>query len=198
MDKNKLLKTNDAAHYLGVSRSSLTNWIKQGLISGGVTPGGHYRFTIAELDEFAVRRGLTRSGGAAPAVSAEEEPVKILVVDDDEAFREFVHDALEEFQGYELREAGDGLQGAMLIGSWRPDLLILDIRMPNMNGTELLKLIRQDEANSGMRVIIASAHLSPELKGELEALSADILLDKPVRLAKLVAAIQKMADLNLA
>ena len=131
-------------------------------------------------------------------LSAEEEPVKILVVDDDEAFREFVHDALEEFQGYELREAGDGLQGAMLIGSWRPDLLILDIRMPNMNGTELLKLIRQDEANSGMRVIIASAHLSPELKGELEALSADILLDKPVRLAKLVAAIQKMADLNLA
>ena len=69
MDKNKLLKTNDAAHYLGVSRSSLTNWIKQGLISGGVTPGGHYRFTIAELDEFAVRRGLTRSGGAAPSIT---------------------------------------------------------------------------------------------------------------------------------
>lgn len=193
--ENKLLKTNEAAQYLGVSRSSLANWIKQGLISGGVTPGGHYRFTIQELEAFAARRGL-----ALPPRDPAEEPhkIRILVVDDDDSFREFVHDALEAFSGYELREAGDGLKGAMLIGSWNPELVILDIRMPSMNGTELLRLIRENPESAGARVLIASAHLSPELKEELAGLKPDLLLDKPVRLAKLVGAIQKLADLDLA
>lgn len=193
--ENKLLKTNEAAQYLGVSRSSLANWIKQGLISGGVTPGGHFRFTIPELNAFAARRGLTIP---ARTPDAESRDVRILVVDDDESFREFVHDALEEFSGYELREAEDGLKGAMLIGSWHPELVILDIRMPSMNGPELLRLIRENPESAATHVLIASAHLSPELREELAPLKPDLLLDKPVRLAKLVGAIQKLADLDLA
>ena len=74
----------------------------------------------------------------------------------------------------------------------------LDIRMPNMDGVELLKLIRENPETADMNVIIASAHLSPELKSDLEKLHADIVMEKPVRLAKLVGAIQKLADLELA
>ncbi len=199
--ENKLLKTNEAAQYLGVSRSSMANWIKQGLISGGATPGGHFRFTIQELDEFAARRGLTvhppQEKKAKAGETVQSGPVRILVVDDDEAFREFVRDALEEFKGYELHEACDGLQGAMEIGSWNPELVILDIRMPSMNGAELLRLIRQNPKTENMHILIASAHLSPELKAELEVLNPDMFLDKPVRLAKLVGAIQKSVNLDL-
>ena len=195
MDGNaKFLKTNEAAKYLGVSRSSLTNWIRQGLLSGGVTPGGHYRFTMEELDDFARKRGLVPSS----AVPAERETVRILIVDDDEAFREFVSDALSVFAGYELREASDGMKGAMLIGSWKPDLIILDIRMPNMNGEELLSLIRENPETADANVLIASAHLSPELSAELEKREPDAILEKPIHLAKLVATVQKLVDLRLA
>jgi len=195
MDGNaKFLKTNEAAKYLGVSRSSLTNWIRQGLLSGGVTPGGHYRFTLEELDDFARKRGLVPSS----AVPAERETVRILIVDDDEAFREFVSDALSVFAGYELREASDGMKGAMLIGSWKPDLIILDIRMPNMNGEELLSLIRENPETADANVLIASAHLSPELSAELEKREPDAILEKPIHLAKLVATVQKLVDLRLA
>lgn len=201
MDKNKLLKTNEAAKYLGVSRSSLTNWIKQGLIGGGATPGGHYRFTVSDLDAFAEKRGLAKPSGASAAAEETErdgDTVRLLVVDDDDAFREFVHDALEVFSSYELRDAEDGMKGALLIGSWKPDLVILDIRMPNMNGMELLKLMHENPATAGTHVIVASAHLSPELKKEVEDMGVDIVLEKPVHLVKLVASIQKLVDLELA
>lgn len=189
MENQKLLTTNEAAKYLGVSRSSLSNWIRQGQLNGGVTPGGHYRFTTEELDEFAKKRGLQ---------PAARENSRILVIDDDEAFREFVTDALSDFTGYQIRTAGDGMKGALLVGSWKPDLIVLDIRMPQMNGQELLTLIRENPESADTSVVIASAHLSPELTAELETLAPDAILEKPVRLAKFVAAIQKLLDLPLA
>ena len=191
MDK-KFFKTNEAAKYLGVSRSSLTNWVKQGLLGSGVTPGGHYRFTLEELNAFADRRGLN-----IPAELEAESGVKILVIDDDEGFREFVKDALDVFVDYQIRETVDGMQGALLAGTWNPNLIILDIRMPNMNGVEFLRLLRENPNTSGVKVIVSSAYLSPEVKAEVEALDADIILEKPVRLAKLVASVQSLVNLKL-
>lgn len=185
------LKTNDAARYLGVSRSSLTNWVKQGLLGSGVTPGGHYRFTLEELDKFAAQRGLRI---ASPQ---NENQSKILIIEDDDAFREFVKEALETFSGYELREATDGVQGALLIGTWEPDLIILDMRMPNMNGLEFLKLLREDRKTASVKVLVASAHLSEELKQEIDGIGVELVLEKPVRLGKLIAAIEKLTDLTL-
>lgn len=191
MDK-KFLKTNEAAKYLGVSRSSLTNWVKQGLLGSGVTPGGHYRFTLEELHSFAEKRGLN-----LPDETLERTSAKILIIDDDEGFREFLKDALDVFSGCFIKETVDGMQGALLAGSWEPDLIILDIRMPNMNGVEFLRLLRNDPKTSRIRVIVASAYLSPEVKKEVEDMDADIILEKPVRLAKLVASVQSLLNLKL-
>lgn len=196
MDRNKLLKTNEAAKYLGVSRSSLTNWIRQGLIGGGATPGGHYRFTVDELDAFAKKRGLVKPNPASNPGELEQGS-RLLLIDDDDAFREFVRDALEVFADYELKEADDGMKGAMLIGTWKPDLIILDIRMPNMNGVELLKLIRENPKTADIDVIAASAHISADIRKEIEELGVSVILEKPVHLVKLVASIQKLVDLTL-
>lgn len=191
--KKKVLKTNEAAAYLGVSRSSLTNWVRQGLLSGGATPGGHYRFTVEELEAFAEKRGLETAGASV----SEDGNVRMLIVDDDEGFRTFVREALDVYGGYELREAHDGMQGAMLAGSWKPDLIILDIRMPNMNGVEFLKLIRQNPDTASAAVIVSSAHLSEDVRKELEEQDVDMILEKPVRLAKLAAAIQSLVNLKI-
>ncbi|MFA6567578.1 MAG: response regulator [Victivallales bacterium] len=188
----KLLKTNDAAQYLGVSRSSLTNWVKQNLLGSGLTPGGHYRFTVDELDKFAERRGLR-----IPKTLNDSGKIKILVIDDDGAFREFIKDALDVFSGFELREASDGMQGVLLIGTWQPDLVILDLRMPNMNGIDFCRILRQNEDTEDVKVIITSAHLSPEAKAEILKLSVDVVLEKPVRLGSIVAAVEKCTDLKL-
>ena len=189
----KYLTSNEAAKYLGVSRSSLTNWVKQGKLNSGVTPGGHYRFTIEDLNKFGETRGLD-----LPQKEAESsDNIKILVVEDDEGFREYVKDALDIYVGYELKEAEDGLKAAMLVGSWKPDLIILDIRMPNMNGIEFLKMLRSESDIKDVKVIVASAHISPELRKEIESLGVSAVLDKPVKLARLVATIEKNTALQL-
>jgi len=191
----KLLTSNAAANYLNVSRSSLTNWLKQGLLEYSITPGGHYRFTVKELDKFAKNKGL-----AMQTTSNEEQEVeqlKILIIDDDNNFREFVRDALNEFLGYSFQEAEDGIKGVLLSGSWQPDLIILDIRMPNMNGVEFLKHLRDNPDTKHIKVIVSSAYLSEDVKKKLNKLNVKIILEKPVRLVKLVAAIEKATNLQL-
>ncbi|HPN84342.1 MAG TPA: response regulator, partial [Victivallales bacterium] len=148
----KYFKSTEAAKYLGISRSSLSNWIRQGLLNVGSTPGGHYRFTKDELDRFALDRGFEASGELGG------EKTKILVIDDDKMFRRFISEALEVFDGYELREASDGMEGALAVGSWSPDLVIADLRMPNMNGIEFCRLLRRNEDSADVEVIVASAY----------------------------------------
>jgi excisionase family DNA binding protein len=190
--KNKFMKTSEAASYLGVSRSSITNWIRSGELKAASTPGGHYLFSIEQLNTFAEERGMLVS-----ADTLSEEKYRILAIDDDKQFREFLAEALEVFTNYELRECEDGMQGALLIGTWRPNLVIVDLRMPNMNGVEFCRLLKKNNATKNVKIIICSAYLSPEVKKEVKALGVDIVLEKPVRLATFVATVGKLTNMEL-
>lgn len=192
MKKNKFMKTSEAADYLDVSRSSITNWVRQEVMEAASTPGGHYLFSQEQLDNFANERGMS-----IPELVKTEANFRILAIDDDQEFREFVSEALEVYSGYELKEAEDGMQGALLVGTWRPDLVIVDLRMPNMNGVEFCRLLKKDKSTEQVKIIIASAYLSPEVKEEITSLGVDAILEKPVRLASFVATVGKLADLEL-
>ncbi|MBN1864229.1 MAG: response regulator [Victivallales bacterium] len=192
MGTKKFMKTSDAASYLGVSRSSITNWVRQGVLSAASTPGGHYLFSREQLDNFAQTRGMSMDEPAR-----QNAGYKILVIDDDREFREFASEALEVYSGYELKEAEDGMQGALLIGSWLPELVVVDLRMPNMNGVEFCRILKKNKATENVKIIIASAYLSPEIRQEINQLGVDSILEKPVRLASFVATIGKLTDLEL-
>lgn len=192
MKKNKLLKTGEAADYLGVSRSSVTNWVRQDLLKSASTPGGHYLFSTDQLNSFAEERGIF-----IETTSSNHKDIRILAIDDDQPFREFISEALEVYTGYEFKEAEDGMQGALLIGTWMPDLVIVDLRMPNMNGVDFCRLLKKDPKTSDLKIIIASAYLSPIVKQEIKKLGVDAVLEKPVRLASLIATISKLLDLEL-
>lgn len=192
MKKTKFMKTSEAADYLGVSRSSITNWVRQEVLSAASTPGGHYLFSQEQLNQFATERGMSISENIQKEVN-----FRILAIDDDKEFREFVSEALEVYSGYELKEAEDGMQGALLIGTWKPDLVIVDLRMPNMNGVEFCRMLKKDKSTDRVKIIIASAYLSPEVKEEITGLGVDAVLEKPVRLASFVATVGKLTDLEL-
>ncbi len=192
MKKSKFMKTSGAASYLGVSRSSITNWVRNNELSAASTPGGHYLFSKGQLNTFAAERGMILTHGKNPG-----ELFKILVIDDDQAFRDFTHEALEVFKGYELKEAEDGMQGALLVGTWQPDLVIVDLRMPNMNGVDFCHFLKKDAVTEDVSIIIASAYLSPEVRYEVIKLGVDSVMDKPVRLATFVATVGKLSNLEL-
>lgn len=193
MRKKKTMRTGEAAEYLDVSKASITNWVRSGQLQAATTPGGHYLFTEARLDAFALDRGMI-----VPTSGRKNSDLyKILVIDDDEAFRAFVREALDAYTGYELKEAEDGMQGALLTGTWRPDMVVVDLRMPNMNGVEYCEFIKKDERMSYVKIVVVSAYLAPEVRDAVNILEVDAVLDKPVRLGSFVATIGKLADLEL-
>jgi two-component system cell cycle response regulator DivK len=104
----------------------------------------------------------------------------ILIVDDNEQNRKLARDVLRH-AGVRTLEAGGGFEGISLATEHRPDLVLMDIRMPDMNGTEALRKLRGDERTAAIRVV---ALTSSTMKGDRERFLADGFdgyLEKPIR-----------------
>lgn len=124
-----------------------------------------------------------------PLSGAEEQPPEeqILVVDDDVMARELLMRFLS-LRGYRVRGAKDGRDALRMIEESAPDLLILDLVMPEMNGVELLKVLA--ERDYAGRTIILSGHQNDPLLAEAWALGPQEVLDKPLDLERALMAIQ--------
>jgi CheY-like chemotaxis protein len=104
----------------------------------------------------------------------------ILIVDDNEQNRSLARHVLE-FAGFRTLEAAGGVEGLSLAVEHRPDLILMDIRMPDMNGTEAVQKLRGDERTADIRVV---ALTSSTMKGDRERFLADGFdgyLEKPIR-----------------
>ncbi len=78
---------------------------------------------------------------------------KILIVEDESSLRQALREKLGH-EGYSVLEASDGVEGLACALKDKPDLIILDLEMPNMNGTTMLSLLRKDEQGKGIKVIV--------------------------------------------
>ena len=104
----------------------------------------------------------------------------ILIVDDHEQNRRLARDVLR-FAGFRTLEAAGGVEGLSLAVEHRPDLVLMDIRMPDMKGTEAVRKLREDERTAAIRVV---ALTSSTMKGDRERFLADGFdgyLEKPIR-----------------
>jgi CheY-like chemotaxis protein len=105
---------------------------------------------------------------------------KILLVDDDEIARGVI-EALLKYEGHEVVLAANGKQALMLVKDRLPDLVLSDIRMPGMLGTDFCRELRKDPGIRDTYVILATGFDSPEQKTEGIASGADDYVRKPVR-----------------
>ena len=103
----------------------------------------------------------------------------ILIVDDNGQNRKLARDVLQ-FAGFRTLEAGGGGEGVSLAIEHQPDLVLMDIRMPDMNGTEALRRLRDDERTSRIPIV---ALTSSTMKGDREQFLGegfDGYLQKPI------------------
>ena len=171
--KQDLLTTGDIGKYCGVHFRTVLRWIERGELKAFKLPGGRgdHRVTVAEFVDFLERNGMPVPESLAPG------PARVLITDDDANMARAIERTLKR-AGYETQIALDGLQAGVLLETFKPQLLTLDLNMPGLSGQDVLGFIRANSANRGLKILVVSATNEPELRGTL-ALGADDYVLKP-------------------
>lgn len=123
-------------------------------------------------------------------------PNRILIVDDDPDLIGHLSDTLRLVGKYEVVIANDGVEGLEMFVNTRPDCVIVDVRMPHINGNQFVRALRGDPTSTQTPIIILSA-LVQDVDEQAGMLSgADIYLRKPVKIAELLEAVQRAMALS--
>jgi excisionase family DNA binding protein len=156
-----------AARYLGVAQSTIRKWSDSGRVRAFKTPGRHRRYRRADLDAF-----LERS-----APEARSGPV-VLIVDDDERLREYVRVNLA-MSGYTVHEAGSADDGMRVLDEVRPDLVLLDVMMPEVDGWEMLQRMHERHGVGSIPVVMFSGKVDERAANEAAERGAQGFIGKP-------------------
>ena len=177
--------TVEIARLLDVSPATAVNWIRAGKLRAWRTPGGHRRVPRAELLRF-----LRKNKMPVPEELC-DQPRRVLVVDDDPGVRRVLLAAFDEIaakavpDGIEVRFAEDGIAGLIDVGFFRPDVLVLDIVLPGMDGYEVCRRIRSYPDFRPL-ILAISGQRSPEVEKRILEAGADAFFPKPLDLEELL------------
>ncbi len=144
--KEHWLTLGQAAKLLGVAQSTVRAWSDAGRLPVFYTPGGHRRFKESDLESFLTRNGA----GSRPRNAA-----TVLIVDDDSRLRELIRVNLE-YDGMTVREAGTADEGLRALDDDPPDLVLLDVMMPGLDGWAMLQRVRERHGLEALPVIMFS------------------------------------------
>jgi excisionase family DNA binding protein len=168
------LTLGQAAKYLGVAQSTIRKWSDQGRVPAFYTPGGHRRYRRGDLDNFLERSGP--SSGSGPTV---------LIVDDDPKLREYVRVNLE-MEGYSVKEAGSAEEGLGVLDESTPDLVLLDVMMPEVDGWEMLRRVQERHGVGAIPVIMFSGKVDERSAEEAASRGAQAFIGKPFNPQELI------------
>ena len=115
----------------------------------------------------------------------------ILIVEDNEKKLKLVRDVLQ-VKGYETIEAGTAEDGIRLARERRPDLVLMDIELPGMNGVDALHVLRGDPATAGIPVAAVTASVMPGDRSKIMAAGFDEYIGKPIELKSFLASVQSL------
>ena len=117
---------------------------------------------------------------------ATDKPAKILIVDDDPVIRRMLTRALTSRSAYLVDEAANGVEACLKLGAYRPDLLILDIFMPDMDGVEVCRALKKDPALAQVNVIVTTGHPQHPKLAEVDRLGFKNIRSKPYNVSELI------------
>ena len=184
----KPLSVGQAAAICRVSKKTVLNWIYEGALKAFTTYGGHYRIWPVNLKKF-----LDSAGMDIPFEFVDDTATHILIIDDERPYSQMLKSVISaELPSVEITTTEDGYEGLLLIGEMKPQLVILDLKMPKIDGMEVLELLRKRKAEHEMRILIVSGYLTDEAREELSKTCADAVIDKLSDISHLVKTVASL------
>ena len=182
MRKNRFLTTGDIANYCEVTNAAVLKWIDAGKLPVFTTPGGHYRILRADFKDFLQRHGMFIDHSYFGKASSKK---RILVVDDESSVVSFIEGALLLEGKYEVAVAMDGFEAGQQVVTFEPDLIILDIMLPGMDGFEVCSRVKKEKATQHVKVLAITGFATDENIDRILSAGADDYLAKPLKLQEL-------------
>jgi excisionase family DNA binding protein len=168
--------THEVSRLLHVNPRSVINWIEQNLLPSYRTPGGHRRIRQEDLLAFLRKHQIPTP---APLVDGK---FNVLIVEDEEEITRILQAYFERVGGYEVFSASDGISALIEVGRAKPDLMILDILIPGVDGVEVCRRIKADATNKTAIIAISG---QPDWEKRILQAGADAFMPKPLDLEKL-------------
>ncbi|HUQ69057.1 MAG TPA: response regulator [Planctomycetaceae bacterium] len=182
--------TGEAAKICKVSQQTIIRCFDSGQLKGFRVPGSRFRRIPRDiLYRFMKENGI-------PTDALESGRRKALVVDDDEELVELIKDALESDGRFEIRVANNGFSAGMTVKEYRPDIIVLDIMLPDINGKDVCNLVRADSTLDDTKIICISGMVEQDKIQELKDSGANDFLQKPFEVETLVERMCKLLDVE--
>lgn len=145
----RYLSTGMVARICQVSPMTIAKWIDEGALPGHTTPGGHRRVASSDLVAFLESRGMQ----VPPGLRGRPVP-RVLVVHEDASYLERLAEELRAIPGrWEYRGATRGVDALVMIGEWRPDVVLLDLEVPDLDGLRAIRRLTEMNGDYPTRVV---------------------------------------------
>ena len=170
------LSTGEAARFCHVSQVAIYKWIKEGKLKAYKTPGNHHRIQVVDFVKF-----LERYGMPVPEGLLTQSKPRILIVDDEPGVIGLITRILRSIdEDYEVTSALDGYAAGEKVTTFHPDLIILDLRMPGMDGFEVCQRIKANPETKNIKILAITGYAEVENIRKIIESGAEHCLVKPI------------------
>lgn len=184
--QKSVFTTGEVAEICQVSQQTVIRCFDSGKLKGFRVPGSRFRRIPREsLIQFMKENNI-------PLEQLELGKRRVLVVDDDPAIVEMLMELLERDGRFEVQTAANGFDAGLRTKEFRPDVIVLDYMLPDINGNAVVRRIREDPSLSSVKIIIVSGVVNRQDVDELLKCGADGFLQKPFSIEQLVKRIMEL------
>jgi excisionase family DNA binding protein len=189
---DSLLTSYQVGALLQVNPSSINKWVKDGRIPAFRTPGGHRRIRAADLVHFLLTHNMP-----VPKTLAGASKRRLLLVDDDPKQLEALSRVFKAHsERIDVATVTNGVDALVQIGSIKPHVAVIDVVMPNVDGIEVCRRLKANPETAGIRIVLTSGHLTPEVEKQAIAAGADAVAPKPLDIAVVLREVEASAQLS--
>jgi excisionase family DNA binding protein len=185
----KSFSTLEVAKYCHVTYRTVANWIDEEKIKSFKTPGGNRKVLREDLIAFLKTQGI-------PLGNLEQANIKVFVIDDEAAVGKLFKNTLTKQKKFDVEVYTNPQEAMVQVGLTIPDLILLDVSMPNMDGVSFFKAVKKIKSIKNTKIIFCSGVVNKsKLRDDLGSNWKDVLfLKKPVTPDKLIAAVDKIME----
>ena len=191
MTSKTVFTTGEAAKICKVSQQTIIRCFDSGQLKGFRVPGSRFRrIPRPELYQFMRDNGI-------PTDALESGKRKLLIVDDDQDLVEVLADVFTRDGRFDVKTVNNGFDAGMMVKEFRPDLVVLDIMLPDINGKEVCQRVRSDPALDEVKVICISGMVEQDKVQDLMAAGADDFMQKPFDAEVLLERACRILDMEM-